>query len=112
MKEFAAKAVTVVLVGLVVLIPTALLVALSTLVRGLVLQKLWTWFVVSTFNAPQLGVCAALGLALLVNYATWQNAVTNKIEGEGWKPLLTGLFQLFGTPLMVLAMGWVIHLFQ
>ena len=43
-----------------------------TLLRGLVLQALWTWFAVETFAAPPVTLVQAIGLSLLVSFLTYQ----------------------------------------
>lgn len=50
-----------------VVLAVVLLVA-STLVNGLVLTRLWAWFVASTFGVRELSVAEAIGLALTVRF--------------------------------------------
>lgn len=113
MKDTFFKLVGTTIVTLIILLPAALVGLVSSVIRGLVLCKLWSWFVVATFSAPELGACSALGLALLVNYVTWQNAVTPKIEAEDvWDAVKKVVFEIVATPLTVLFIGWIFHLFQ
>lgn len=41
-----------------------------TILRGLVLQALWGWFMVTTFGLPTLTLVEALGLSLVVSFLT------------------------------------------
>ncbi len=46
--------------------------AIGLVVRGMVLQALWGWFVASKFGIATLGLADAIGLALLVSLLTYQ----------------------------------------
>ncbi len=43
-----------------------------TLLRGLVLQALWLWFVAETFALDPLTLVQAIGLSLIVSFLTYQ----------------------------------------
>lgn len=57
-------------VGLVVFTATSM-VGLA-LLRGLVLQALWLWFVSEPFAVAELTLPTAIGLSLLVSFLTYQ----------------------------------------
>lgn len=84
----------------------------GTLLRGWVLSVLWGWFMVTTFHLPRLSIPAALGLSVVVSYLTWQI-----IDVESPKRSRTDqLIYSFGSPivgaLIVLGMGFIVHLFM
>jgi hypothetical protein len=80
--------------------------------RGLVLDILWGWFIVPVFHLPALGIAEAIGLSLIANYLITggQEADIQKDAGED------ALAKLFGKmilgPALVLLLGWAIHLFM
>lgn len=43
-----------------------------TVLRGIVLQALWSWFVAETFDIITLTLPQAIGLTLIVSYLTYQ----------------------------------------
>lgn len=47
-------------------------IVVASLFGGYVLSKLWEWFVVYTFNQPTLSVVNAMGVSLLISYATYK----------------------------------------
>ena len=46
----------------------AVLLAVSSVINGLVLTRLWAWFVASTFGLQGLTVAQAIGLALVARF--------------------------------------------
>jgi hypothetical protein len=84
-----------------------------TLIRGLVLQALWGWFIVTTFALPDLTLVQALGLSLVVSFLTMQlenDDPKNDTRSAGEKAaagVFIGLF-FYG---IVFVMGAVIHAF-
>ena len=42
------------------------LIVLSYFVSGLVLSTMWEWFIVSTFEAPQITILEAVGISMIV----------------------------------------------
>lgn len=81
----------------------------TTIYSGWVLTKLWAWFVIPTFAAPMLSIPIAIGLALIVNYLTYQMDAAKKDEEKDaaivvLKAVLIGLFK----PTFALLIGWII----
>ena len=83
----------------VVYIPVALL-------DGLVMSKLWKWFMVTAFGLPALSVVMAIGVCICIHSFI---SVTNgcKQEKQSWPQILAGLFR----PLIFLALGAIWHCF-
>ena len=99
------RAVLIFLVGIGGLVGTSLL-------RGLVLCKLWAWFLVEPFGFPAIGVALAIGLSLLVSLMTWHGTrPQDKQDGGAWAIVLVGLLTGLVTSCLALFMGWIIHLF-
>jgi hypothetical protein len=83
---------------------------ISIIVRGFVLQTLWGWFVVTTFAMMALTIPQALGLSAIVVFLTYH---INPRRAQ--KDDHTALEMLFTSLIwsgMVLAMGWIVHLFM
>lgn len=60
----------VAIVGLVVAFVAAM--AGLSLLRGVVLQQIWAWFVADTFDITTLTLVQAIGLSLVVSFLTYQ----------------------------------------
>lgn len=80
-----------------------LLLFLSAIWSGYVLTVLWDWFVVQTFRLPHLSLPAAIGIAIVVRYLTWQpvespddDFAEAMIKGAGTALLLPAFMLLFG----------------
>jgi hypothetical protein len=88
-----------------------LFVALPLLItlQGYVLHVLWSWFMVSTFGLPELFISQAIGLMVVVNFASGRmGARTTKAEDDEWQgDLAKGIFN----PLIALLIGWIITWF-
>lgn len=65
-----------------------LLLVVSTVVNGLVLSRLWAWFVADTFGLQELSIAEAVGLSLVARFAltTWD---TSKSEQKTFGTLMT-----------------------
>lgn len=76
--------------------------------RGFVLSKLWLWFIIPTFNLPELRIIPAIGLSLLVSLLTLQpNFKDSEEENYSLKIFFYGIFAS-GFALLI---GYVWHLF-
>jgi hypothetical protein len=78
-----------------------LLIVPATLLNGLVIVVLWSWFVVSNFRLPPLTVAEAIGLWLLVSLLI----PTPRDE----RPALVQLLEGIARSLILFALGWVVH---
>lgn len=79
---------------------------------GWVLTKLWAWFLVPTFGAPVLPIAAAIGIAALVSFITYQSPVRPaKMEGL-IEAFLATLGDMFVRPLFALGFGWIVQGFM
>ena len=61
-----------------------LIVPWTTMLRGLVLVKLWTWFVVPYFHAPDLRIPVALGISTLIGLFTLAAPTPKQAEDYDW----------------------------
>lgn len=85
-----------------------LAIPIGIILRGFVLCKLWSWFIVYQFSLPELTIPIALGISLLIAMLTHQYQ-TNKEEKERGIMHLVSLTII--APLFFLACGWIISLF-
>lgn len=102
------------MVGLAILggvLGIPLLLAFSSIWSGYVLSVLWDWFMVPTFNLPQLSIPAAIGIAMAMGYLTHQTS-TNKDERDGWEVFGLAVVVAILKPLFALVFGWVVHQFM
>lgn len=94
----------------------ALLGVASAVVRGLVLAKLWEWFVQDPLGVPGLSAAHAIGLSVLVNLlvSTTHLATRSDVRGgeeaagDPWKPI----FLMFASPLLALLTALVVVQFR
>ena len=76
------------------------------MLNGLVLSKLWAWFIVSRFPAiPPLNIPQAIGVAITVGMLTMKSYAKPK---EDWYVLASG--QVMGV-LLTLGIGWAVKQF-
>ena len=89
-------------------------IVVSPIVRGWVLCKLWSWFIVTTFGAAPLHIVPAIGLmavaAFIVNLPIPK---TDRKEKDEWglTMLKAVVFSLL-IPLASLGFGWVVKCFM
>ncbi|MDP3994695.1 MAG: hypothetical protein Q8P91_02605 [bacterium] len=77
----------------------------GVVLQGFALKILWAWFVVPTFQLPGLSIPAALGLSMVASYLTHQyNKDERSVDGQIVYPAFECL--------LVLVIGWIIHLFM
>lgn len=75
---------------------------ISSIFRGYVLNALWLWFVVSTFDLPELGIANSLGISILISMLTRQYSPIQKDKvSEMWT-------YAFLSPATALLGGWII----
>lgn len=66
-------------------------IVVSSIVRGLVVSKLWAWFVVPTFRgAPHLSIAAAIGIGMIVTFLTFQRPGRTREKSPEDKSELAG----------------------
>jgi hypothetical protein len=83
-----------------------LLIPFEATLSGFVIVKLWAWFVVTTWGLRPLRISQALGLSLLIHYAT--NSTSDAKEKRSTAEAV-GISIFF--PLFILFFGWIYHLF-
>lgn len=84
-----------------------------TIIRGLVLQALWGWFIVTTFGLPELSLVEALGLSLVVGFLTMHidNDDPDNDSRSAGEKAFAGMFAGLFLYTFVYVMGAVIHAF-
>lgn len=75
---------------------------------GFVLTKLWSWFIVTTFSLPELGMPTAIGVALVIGFLTHQSQKTEEDPIEG--VVRVGIHGLIN-PALYLLMGYIVSMF-
>ena len=83
----------------------------TILLNSFVLMCLWGWFVVPVFHLPELSFFLAMGLALLLNFSSAKIlTVGNDKPTNPTKKFLESVLVTILNPLIVLFLGWIIHL--
>lgn len=84
--------------------------ALSALLNGWALTKLWAWFCMPAFGAPALSIAVACGIALIVHAVTWQDdteyAKKSDDRSAGEKLAVQAVFAII-RPLAILLVGLI-----
>ena len=52
----------------------------SLILNGLVLKKLWGWFVVANFGLKPLSIPSAIGIALIVSFLTYPGTPPGELD--------------------------------
>jgi hypothetical protein len=81
---------------------------------GYVLSILWGWFIVQIFHVPQISIPLAIGIAMTIRMLTNQGSSdsNSKKRDEGLSDaFIQALGFSFLYPLLVLAMGAIVHAF-
>lgn len=82
---------------------------ISAIVRGFVLVKMWTWFVVPYFNLPKISIPLAIGLSLLIGFLVVQTQpASEKSPSEAFVRtiIVSILFSLIS-----LFLAWIVSMF-
>ncbi|MBI5742648.1 MAG: hypothetical protein HZA25_02320 [Candidatus Niyogibacteria bacterium] len=89
------------------------LMIVNSIFNGYALSVLWGWFVVPTFNIPQLSVAAAIGIAIVVRYLTHQIPENGKGDEKslGEQTARIAMVVIF-RPSFALLVGYIVHLFM
>lgn len=102
---------TTVLAGLVALLGVTLIIVIiittSALVNGYVLSILWGWFVVPTFGLAPLSIPAAIGLAMVVHYLTYNYNDAKDPDCKWWIPVTVTVVR----SVIALILGFIVHRF-
>lgn len=85
------------------------LLVLSLVLDGYVIQVLWGWFIVPVFHVAGLSIPSAIGIALVVGYLKQQQTknATEKEVNAG-KAFALSLHR----PSVVLVFGWIVQKFM
>lgn len=81
-------------------------VAVSTLLRAVVLQSLWGWFIQHKFGLPALDLTEAIGLSLVVGFLTNTYVYDERPPKE---TIVMGLCVSLFYSAMVWVIGWVVY---
>lgn len=81
------------------------LMVVSAILGGWALSVTWGWFMVPTFDLPELAIAPAIGVALVVGY------LTKNIPQQGGSSadqFGMAIAEAFFRPLLIVGLGWVI----
>lgn len=81
---------------------------LGVIWHAVVLKILWAWFFVPLFGLPALRLPEAVGVCVIVALLTPSYIKRSEDNRE----IVHRIFYMLFTPLLVLVMGWIAHLFM
>lgn len=84
-----------------------LVTAFGAVWHGYVFNVLWGWFVVPQFGLPAMSLAMAIGIGLVINYATYQRHPNLNSDKKSSDILIESLSFSIVFPLIALAIGWV-----
>ena len=88
-------------------------VVVATCTQGFVLSSLWGWFMVPKFGTPPLGFVPACGIVLIISLILPQHLkAPPTLEEQVRSGLKDHLVYIFVFPLILLFVGWILHLFM
>jgi len=93
-----------------VLVVFFLAVVPSTLLRGYVVSKLWLWHVVPVFHLAPISVSQAISVSLIFSVLTYHYTPDEKKRSA--EEIIGMLLAPFATNILLLFMGWFIHVLQ
>lgn len=89
------------------------ILVLSTVLGGWVMSILWAWFVVPTLGLPAISIVEAIGLTMAIRVLVNGYGSTSNKKYDDLSDLIANMVTvLFGMPLMLLGIGYIIHLFM
>lgn len=83
----------------------------STIFNGWILSIMWKWFIVP-FGAPDISIAAAIGLSLIFSFLKGGSTSQSKDEESVAYLILRGIFVSFVPGLIILGLGYIVHLFM
>ncbi len=85
-------------------------IAVSAIINGWVLTKLWHWFAVPIFGFHDLEIVQAIGIGLIVSFLTHKTVAMKKSGSDetDWAGIGANLL----SPFVVLLVGYIVHLFM
>ncbi|MEK9171051.1 MAG: hypothetical protein AAB789_01925 [Patescibacteria group bacterium] len=82
------------------------LMIVAYLLNGVALKLLWGWFMVPTLGLPVISLVQAIGIGIVIGFLTQQHIPRDE---DAKKELL--VFEVL-TPVLAIAVGWIVHLFM
>lgn len=92
----------------------ASLFAISALMNGWALVKLWEWFIIPVFeSAPSFSMVQAIGISMVVSFLTKANVTSSDNKDEGLsEKIITAYVTVIFTPVLAVFFGYIITLFM
>lgn len=98
------------LAGLAILLFAGIpgIIAISAVLKGFVLTKLWVWFIVPLFGFEPLRMPFAIGLAIVVGFLTHQ---VDNTKSENKTSIGEQFIATFIRPFVTLGIGYFVQMF-
>lgn len=87
-----------------------LMIALTSIVSGAMIQLFWEWFVSTTFDLKELRLVEAIGILLLIKFITFKRDKTDE-KTDYWDEFPKRIGYYFAFITMSWITGYIIHLF-
>ena len=88
---------------------------IGTFVNGWALSMLWGWFVVPTFQMPDLRIVEAIGLAMIVSFLTATRQTNTGGKGDQTslrEKIIEYSSWMIVYPVMAVGIGWIVYQFM
>ncbi len=86
---------------------TASIITAQALLEGICVSLLWGWFMVPLFDLPSIGVAGGIGMAVLGSLLSNSAPPAKSSDEALYRTLLS-----FVNPVLLLAIGYIAHLFM
>lgn len=97
-------------IGVIVTFLTA--IALSSVIHGWALMKLWGWFIFPYFDVPMITIPVAIGISLIVGMLAIKPDQINSSEKRSSEDAIGQLIGNMLSPIVVVFIGWIVTLFM
>jgi Na+/H+ antiporter NhaA len=81
---------------------------LGIVLKGWALSTLWSWFIVTTFGLPSLGIAPAIGVCMVASYLTKQ-VMPNDPEKSKEDRLYASISHSLCKPPLFVFIGWIVN---
>ena len=84
----------------------------AVIMNGIIIQAFWGWFIQTIFHtAPDIMFAQALGLGMFVSYITGTYSMHRYLSKLDDSSLSEKVFVAVATPILILIVGFILHLF-
>lgn len=87
-------------------------IALSSVIHGWALMKLWGWFIFPYFDVPMITIPVAIGISLIVGMLAVKSDSIDSNKKQSTEDAVAQLVGNVLSPVVVVLIGWIVTLFM